>query len=801
MPEARLTWILPLIVTLGLVTALVMIPGGQFTAFVPYSDGIVMPINGAYDTNSTVPLALPMAPSTISLNGYQTAGALARVTLISNFGQTTLLDTTLRGTDGQLMIGRGSITEENDSVRFTQACAGNCFVNATNESVLLVEVTNGTFTLDNITYTPAEIEMNNAPMSIGGAMNLTITHENSTQIDLTPYFTDTDGDALTFVATENSHFNVTVSGSILTVTAFGNWTGTDNLTVIASDLKELTRAEFIISVIGEATEMELVVANAPFYVEKQVADEIDAAGETIVLVEMDLKATKPLTREAGNGALEARTAKDEIISARENVLKGGKKAGKSEEAGALAEDGISESTVNNEAKLQLERGYDNIPLMAVRVDGAGLKELTTRGGIKAVYADKTMSVALAESLPLVHAPEAWNITINETTKISGAGQSVCVLDTGLDMTHPAFANRTLSGYDFVSGDDNPTDDNGHGTHVTGIVLATAPGATIVPVKVCSGTGQCLASDIVAGIDYCLNLSSQGVNVSALNGAFGDGRAYNSSDCPTGIDTALAAAWNYGTVNVFAAGNDGTDGATYPACSPYSLSVGAVDKNGVLAGFSNRGPAVEIYAPGVNVNSTLPGGEGVRSGTSMSSGFVSGTIAAIKEYTQLTNTTTSPQSIENTTITSADNTTGWPILDMHAAILKSAPATTQENQTPSNITTNQTTIFQTLAAPVAERVNITPYNPNSTTSVAGVWNYTGGDGPENGTTWTWFINNTEGWRDAGLVAYWKLDGNANDSVGTNNGTILNATNTTGIIKKGILFNGTKSDLINIGSPPH
>ncbi|MEK6959602.1 MAG: hypothetical protein AABX47_00375, partial [Nanoarchaeota archaeon] len=341
MPEARLTWILPLIVTLGLVTALVMIPGGQFTAFVPYSDGIVMPINGAYDTNSTVPLALPMAPSTISLNGYQTAGALARVTLISNFGQTTLLDTTLRGTDGQLMIGRGSITEENDSVRFTQACAGNCFVNATNESVLLVEVTNGTFTLDNITYTPAEIEMNNAPMSIGGAMNLTITHENSTQIDLTPYFTDTDGDALTFVATENSHFNVTVSGSILTVTAFGNWTGTDNLTVIASDLKELTRAEFIISVIGEATEMELVVANAPFYVEKQVADEIDAAGETIVLVEMDLKATKPLTREAGNGALEARTAKDEIISARENVLKGGKKAGKSEEAGALAEDGIS----------------------------------------------------------------------------------------------------------------------------------------------------------------------------------------------------------------------------------------------------------------------------------------------------------------------------------------------------------------------------------------------------------------------------------------------------------------------------
>ena len=191
----------------------------------------------------------------------------------------------------------------------------------------------------------------------------------------------------------------------------------------------------------------------------------------------------------------------------------------------------------------------------------------------------------------------------------------------------------------------------------------------MPVKVCSGTGQCLASDIVAGIDYCLNLTLSGVNVSAINGAFGDGGAYNSTDCPTGIDAALAAAWDGGVVNVFAAGNDGIDGATYPACSPYSLSVGAVDKNGVLAGFSNRGPLVEVYAPGVTVNSTLPGGAGVRSGTSMATGFVSGTTALLSDYSKMTGTQTDARLTEAAIINASSNLTGIGALDVTGAIIK------------------------------------------------------------------------------------------------------------------------------------
>ena len=93
-----------------------------------------------------------------------------------------------------------------------------------------------------------------------------------------------------------------------------------------------------------------------------------------------------------------------------------------------------------------------------------------------MHANRLMKISLAESLPLVKADLAWNITINVTgnngtIKISGEGQSVCVLDTGLDLTHQAFLNRTIPGYDFVNSDDNPSDDNGHGTHVSGIAAS------------------------------------------------------------------------------------------------------------------------------------------------------------------------------------------------------------------------------------------------------------------------------------------------------------------------------------------
>ncbi|MEK6874496.1 MAG: LamG domain-containing protein, partial [Nanoarchaeota archaeon] len=98
-------------------------------------------------------------------------------------------------------------------------------------------------------------------------------------------------------------------------------------------------------------------------------------------------------------------------------------------------------------------------------------------------------------------------------------------------------------------------------------------------------------------------------------------------------------------------------------------------------------------------------------------------------------------------------------------------------------------------PVAERVNITTFTPNRTTSVAGVWNYTdAANDTENGSTWTWFVNGSEAWRDAGLVSYWRMDGNGVDVLGRNNGTNNGASNTSGVIRSAFRFDGV-DDFVN------
>ncbi|MEK6875044.1 MAG: LamG domain-containing protein, partial [Nanoarchaeota archaeon] len=93
-------------------------------------------------------------------------------------------------------------------------------------------------------------------------------------------------------------------------------------------------------------------------------------------------------------------------------------------------------------------------------------------------------------------------------------------------------------------------------------------------------------------------------------------------------------------------------------------------------------------------------------------------------------------------------------------------------------------------PVAQRVNITTFTPNSTTSVSGVWNYTdAANDAENGSTWTWFVNNTEAWRDTNLVAYFKFDnGNLNDSLGLTTGSGNFSVVNDGIIKSAVSLSG-------------
>lgn len=229
-------------------------------------------------------------------------------------------------------------------------------------------------------------------------------------------------------------------------------------------------------------------------------------------------------------------------------------------------------------------------------------------------------------LDKIDVPEAWNITQGSPSV------EVAVLDTGVDASHPDLKERVLNGYDFANGDDDPSDDNGHGTMVAGVIAAVANNGIgiagvdkkckILPVKVAGADGNFYSSDIINGIYYAVDRGADVINMS-----FGGqtDAAYDQA-----IADALWDAYNAGIVLVAASGND-SGAVSFPAALPPVISVGATDKNDNIAEFSNYGPELNLVAPGVDIYTTYSDGvkEGYASasGTSMAAPLVSG-IAAL-----------------------------------------------------------------------------------------------------------------------------------------------------------------------------
>jgi subtilisin family serine protease len=240
---------------------------------------------------------------------------------------------------------------------------------------------------------------------------------------------------------------------------------------------------------------------------------------------------------------------------------------------------------------------------------------------------------------MIAAPYAWSIS-------TGApGTLVAVLDTGLDLTNPEFAGRiwvnpdastrfrTVYGWNFVNNTGNTQDDNGHGTHVTGILAAAGNNgygiagvdwnAEIMPLKVLDTFGNGSTDTAVAAIYYAV---AHGAKV--INASWG-GDVFSQS-----MLDALNFANANGVVFVTAAGNDSSNNdlaTTYPASyrTPNELVVAAVDEYGNLASYSNYGPTtVDLAAPGSDIVSTVPGGFASYTGTSMATPFVSGTVALL-----------------------------------------------------------------------------------------------------------------------------------------------------------------------------
>jgi subtilisin family serine protease len=220
---------------------------------------------------------------------------------------------------------------------------------------------------------------------------------------------------------------------------------------------------------------------------------------------------------------------------------------------------------------------------------------------------------------------------------TGAGVRAYIVDTGINFSHNEFTGRVVRGTDTVKGllglggSTNGQDCNGHGTHVSGTVGGTTYGiakqVTLVAVRVLDCNGSGATSGVIKGIDWVTGNHQAGAPAVA-NMSLGGGAS-------SALDTAVKNSIADGVVYSVAAGNGDAKGNGVTACNtspgrvPEALTVGATDKTDTKAVFSNFGPCVDVFAPGVNITSAWTGGTTATntiSGTSMATPHVTGVTA-------------------------------------------------------------------------------------------------------------------------------------------------------------------------------
>ncbi|MFB6208153.1 MAG: S8 family serine peptidase [Candidatus Nanohaloarchaea archaeon] len=273
--------------------------------------------------------------------------------------------------------------------------------------------------------------------------------------------------------------------------------------------------------------------------------------------------------------------------------------------------------------------------------------------VESVSRNYRYEIQLADAKPMISVGQLWSEQVAGNNH-TGFGVKVAVIDTGVAYNHSALGNCTTSeftsgacekvvaGYDFVNSDGDPMDDNGHGTHVAGIVAGNgsvngvAPGAKLMAYKVLDSGGSGYTSDIINGVDQAVQDGADIISMSL-------GGPGNPDDS---MSDAVKNAVSNGTVAVVAAGNSGdyyTIGS--PGAEETAITVGAVDKDDSIASYSSRGPVTwngnmitkpDVLAPGTNICSTsVDSGDGCatgyytsKSGTSMATPVVSGSAALL-----------------------------------------------------------------------------------------------------------------------------------------------------------------------------
>ncbi|MGC5011079.1 S8 family peptidase [Streptosporangium sp. DT93] len=275
------------------------------------------------------------------------------------------------------------------------------------------------------------------------------------------------------------------------------------------------------------------------------------------------------------------------------------------------------------------------------------------------------AASLASSLQVIGADRA------HAAGLKGQGQTIAIIDTGIDADHPDLGGRVVEQACFSAVDDGarslcPNGQTGdasadaetpacvdgqvnlcdHGTHVAGIAHAVAPDADIVAIQVfsriddCDDTGTaCLTafeSTILLALEHVAKLKGAGRNISAVNMSLGGGLYEGACDDEPGLSSMRGRVDDLrarGVAVVAAAGNEGVAGAGAPGCFSGAVTVGATGDDDTVPPWSNHGPVLDLFAPGLEIDSAVPGGgHQVYSGTSMSAPFVAGAVALAAQKT-------------------------------------------------------------------------------------------------------------------------------------------------------------------------